>query len=173
MKLTKYHRQAFVRAVMNDVPKEDYESKAHAIAIEDSILQLPEKLQAAARDKDLSRYISRANFWSREFSSVLTFAIYAGDFKLSAKAQVEFDKLSELAKTQSSARYALKQKLESAIGARTTDMQVRKALPEFSKYLPAAESPVDRTVPVIANLVADLTKMGWPKDKAEGQLLAA
>ena len=39
-------------------------------------------------------------------------------------------------------------------------------LPEFEKYLPADEQKALRSVPVVANLVADFTKAGWPKDKA-------
>jgi hypothetical protein len=37
------------------------------------------------------------------------------------------------------------------------------ALPEFEKYLPAeVEAPV-RSLPAIANVVAEFTKAGWPK----------
>lgn len=165
MKLTKYHRQAFVRSVMDDVPKEDYEAKVHALVIEDSILQLPEKLQKIARDKTLSQYVNREHYWMREFSNTYVFCISRGDFKLTAEAQAKFDELNTLQMAQNEARQQLRRKLESAINSCTTDTQVRKALPEFAKYLPEAESPVDRTVPVIANLVSDLMSMGWPKDQ--------
>jgi hypothetical protein len=165
MKLTKYHREAFVLAVMEDVPKVDYESQAHALILEDSIQQLPEKLQKIARDKTLRQYLNMNHFWLREFCSLYVFNIHEERLKLSAKAQAEFDKLEELQKAQNEARRDLRDKLNGVIRSCTTDVQVRKALPEFSKYLPEAESPVDRTVPVIANLVADLMSMGWPKDK--------
>lgn len=170
MKLTKYHRQAFVRSVMDDVPKVDYETQAHALILEDSIMQLPEKLQKAAKDKVLSQYLNMDHHWLREFGSLYVFNLRQDGFKLSPHAQVKFDELNELQKAQNLARMKLKTKLEGVINSCSTDTQVRKALPEFAKYLPEAESPVDRTVPVIANLVSDLMSMGWPKDK---ELLAA
>ena len=164
MKLTKYHREAFVRSVMDDVPKVDYETQAHKLILEDSIAQLPEKLQKMARDKTTSQYLNMDHHWLREFGSLYVFSLRQEGFKLSATAQVEFDKINELQKAQNEARRHLRNKVDGVIRSCTTDVQVRKALPEFSKYLPEAESPVDRTVPVIANLVADLMSMGWPKD---------
>lgn len=165
MKLTKYHRSAFVRAVMDDVPTVDYQTEVHALILEDSIKQLPEKLQKIARDKELSQYLARTHCWLREFDNLYVFAQYNGDFKRSPECDAKFEELNALQMAQNQARAELRNKLDGVIRSCTTDVQVRKALPEFSKYLPEAESPVDRTVPVIANLVADLMSMGWPKDK--------
>ena len=38
-------------------------------------------------------------------------------------------------------------------------------LPEFAHYLPAEDAPAGRSLPVVANLVTDFVKAGWPKDK--------
>jgi hypothetical protein len=38
-------------------------------------------------------------------------------------------------------------------------------LPEFEKYFPAEDAPISKNLPALANMVADLTKLGWPKGK--------
>ena len=64
MKLTKHIREAFVRAAMQDVPKlVDFEAQAHKLCIEDSIMQLPPKLQAIARDNSLNYCLSMDTYW--------------------------------------------------------------------------------------------------------------
>ena len=51
--------------------------------------------------------------------------------------------------------------------------QALEILPEFAKYLPQErDGKVIRSMPVIANLVADLMQAGWPKDKAKAQAAA-
>lgn len=58
----------------------------------------------------------------------------------------------------------LRKQLTAVIAACTTLKQAKEALPEFIKYLPEEPgNPVDRTLPVVGNLVADLSKAGWPK----------
>lgn len=64
---------------------------------------------------------------------------------------------------------AQRAKLESNLRATACSVTTREALvkllPEFEKYLPAADAPQDRTVPALANLVADFVAAGWPKGK--------
>ena len=58
----------------------------------------------------------------------------------------------------------LRKQLTAVIASCTTLKQAKKALPEFVKYLPEEPgSAIDRTLPVVGNLVADLSKAGWPK----------
>lgn len=40
---------------------------------------------------------------------------------------------------------------------------LRAAMPEFAKYLPEADKAPDRSLPVVANVVSEFTKAGWPK----------
>ena len=38
-----------------------------------------------------------------------------------------------------------------------------EAFPEFEKYLPSEAQPT-KNLPALANVVADLSKLGWPKN---------
>lgn len=61
---------------------------------------------------------------------------------------------------------ALKAKLTAAIAACFTLKQAKERLPEFVKYLPTdRDSTGTSNLPAVANLVADLVQLGWPKDK--------
>lgn len=67
---------------------------------------------------------------------------------------------------QTASRNALESKLNAIIGGCTTLKQAMERLPEFVKYLPQERGgKVISTLPAIANVVADLTAAGWPKDK--------
>jgi hypothetical protein len=52
--------------------------------------------------------------------------------------------------------------LNSAIMSCTTLAALKKTFPEFEKYYPTEEQPT-KNLPALANVVADLTKLGWPK----------
>lgn len=63
----------------------------------------------------------------------------------------------------------LRKQLTAVIASCTTLKQAKEALPEFIKYLPKEPgSAIDRTLPVVGNLVADLVKAGWPAKKKIG-----
>jgi len=168
MKLTKLIREAFVRSAMNDVPKgEDYEAQAHKLIFEESIEKLPPKVRALARDKDLQHFL-RTNsqyVYDASFSSVSVFC-GRGDYYVigdAVKAQVK--ELDAKKKAEDQARFELKQKLMGVALSCTTRKALVDMLPEFEKYLPADDAAACRTVPVIANLVADFSKAGWPVTK--------
>ena len=59
-----------------------------------------------------------------------------------------------------------------ALGA-STRKGLADALPEFEKYLPADEPAAVRSLPVVANVVADFVKAGWPKGKQPARAAAA
>jgi hypothetical protein len=58
--------------------------------------------------------------------------------------------------------YAVRDQLKAIVESCSTVKQLNDRLPEFKKYFPTVEKPV-ANLPATANLVADLTKLGWPK----------
>jgi hypothetical protein len=54
--------------------------------------------------------------------------------------------------------------LENALKGIRTRKQFVEAFPELEKYAPS-EHKSGSMLPAIANVVADLSKLGWPKNK--------
>jgi hypothetical protein len=68
MRLTKTIREAFVRAAMADVPQEDYQAKIHKLIQDDAIAQLPPKVKAIAKDKDLRHFLTTATHYTSGYN---------------------------------------------------------------------------------------------------------
>jgi hypothetical protein len=62
------------------------------------------------------------------------------------------------------ARVKAERSLQYVVNGCTTLKQLETRLPEFKKYFPTAEKPA-ANLPALANVVADLSKLGWPKDR--------
>lgn len=165
MRLTKSDKDAFVLAVVQDIPKIDYQEQVRALVYEDSIAQLPAKVQPIARDKTLSHYLETSSWWRDGFGSIRVYRPLGGSFSLSKEAQAKVDKLTELHNEQKKRIDEARSKLRGAIEPCTTLKIALERLPEFESYLPKQQ---EKTIylPSIANLCADLSKLGWPKDKA-------
>lgn len=164
MKLTNAIRDAFVRAAMDDVPKVDFDEQARKLAQDDIAAQMPPKVRTIFADKALRPFL-RTEFY--EFPGVLQNAILYGvpGLKLSVAIKEAMDKLSDSKKAQDQQREVLRQQLRAVAYSVSTRKALAEALPEFEKYLPADEAAALRTVPVIANVVSDFVKAGWPAGK--------
>ena len=170
MKLTKIDREAFVRAVMQDVPKVDYMEQARKLVLDDSIEQLPPQLRQFALDNKTSGFLRTDNFYTYQGfqQSFTVFAGRGGSFSLTKKSQAAYDKLVDQYKAQKAQREALKERSQAVITGCTTLKTAKERLPEFEKYLPQdREGSKTPNLPAIANIVADLTKLGWPKTQAK------
>lgn len=168
MKLTKYDRQAFVKAVMADIPMEDYREQARALILEDSIQALPKKLQDAARDPACKDYLETGSCYRQAFAG--SFTVYDkrwnGRYTPSATAMQKLTELETLHRAQEKKLDDVEAKLTASIEACSTLKVAKERLPEFEKYLPQDRTPEKGTyLPAVANLVADLATLGWPKDK--------
>lgn len=167
-RLTKYQRQAFVEAIMQDVPTIDYEAQAHKVVKDAALAILPPQVRAIADNKELSHYLETTNHWfgyhQGGFSSVQVFQGRCTNY-LTDEVQKQLDDIVAMADAQNERLNDMRAKLRGAIEACTTDKMARERLPEFIKYLPEAEEKTPY-LPAIANLVADLTRLGWPEDKA-------
>ena len=151
MKLTKYEKEAIVRAIMQDVPtKPDNILKAEIQAafvagMSDPIKKLYNTHPKALKTESISSWDSpmayRADF-------------IAGDADVT-KVMAPF-------RAQKEARDDAQRKLHAAVMGCNTLAQLKKLLPEFISYFPSETEPT-KNLPAVANMVADLSKLGWPK----------
>jgi hypothetical protein len=164
MRLTKSDKDAFILAVVQDIPKIDYQEQVRALIHEDSIAQLPAKVQAIARDKALSHYLETGSYWRTSFGSIRVFEPRGSNYTPSKDVLTKVDALNKLHNEQEARLDEARAKLRGAIEPCTTLKIALERLPEFEQYLPKQQ---EKTIhlPSIANLCADLATLGWPKDK--------
>jgi hypothetical protein len=65
-------------------------------------------------------------------------------------------------KKEEDERSAMKHKLTHAFEGIRTLKAALKTFPEFKKYMPTEAEPT-KNLPALANVMADLSKLGWPK----------
>lgn len=165
MKLTNTIRDAFIRAALDDVPKIDYFDQACSLVLADSIAQLPPKVQAIAKDKSLSHFIEAGGHHISGIGYVTAYRGRSMDYRPTAETAKKLDALRDAASKQDASRDALRSKLHAVAYSVSTRKALADLLPDFAKYLPADEAAALRTAPVVANVVADFVKAGWPKNK--------
>lgn len=155
MRLTQYHKDAIIRCVRNDIPKPDAIKIQAEIAKEIDKLLLPavKKLAKtnpdALRHQDLSWYDMGLD---RSYAPVLVGNV--------TKEQIKT--ICEPYFAQHKRQREVMQQLSYTLKGINTLAQAKKLLPEFISYFPTEEEPT-KNLPAVANLVADLSKLGWPK----------
>lgn len=154
MKLNKLIKQSIVRAIIQDLPPID--AQARAFAITDAIVKAmsPEvrklfKTHPAALRKDTVRYSSPFRSWGHD--------ITVGDVTAE-----QIKKIIEPYEKQEKARAQAENKLRHAFEGINTLKQALTTFPEFTKYYPTEAEPT-KNLPALANVMADLSKLGWPK----------
>lgn len=155
MKLSKMTKEAIVRAIWNEVPEVDF--KARKVAIQAALVELftPEvkalyKTQPGAL-KDA--YCDRLNYSGGYEDRYITVADLTEE---------QIGSALEPYNEEDRARGEARNKLYGLVMGCSTRNQLVKLLPECEKYLPA-EASTDRSLPVVANVIADMTKLGRPK----------
>lgn len=172
MRLNTYDKKAFVSAAMEDVPNIDYNELCEAewektmkaempVIIKDAMKKHPEWFRPLV----VSMPYGINNFYSIYQPAQVNSDAWMKKYpELNDQIQGYRTKSDEQAKT----RNRLRLKLEAAIGSVSTLKQALELLPEFAKYLPQErDGKVNRSMPVVANLVTDLMAAGWPKDKGQ------
>lgn len=155
-RVTKWDKQAIVKAIMADVPRPDKEKRRTELQAAIVKLMSPEcrkvynKTPKALATKHVGDIVYSGARWSdRE--------LVAGDV-----TDKQIDTLVQGYKDEDDKRYKAECHLKAAIESCTTIKQLNDRLPEFKKYFPTVEKPV-ANLPALANVVADLSKLGWPK----------
>lgn len=165
MRLTNTIRDAFIHAAMNDVPQIDYQAQAEKLARD----WLDKSFAATFPGVDKAK--AEASGWLDRvgvrmpvgLSNLYTYAPGYECLKHDARLWDKLQALSQKHEAQVRHRNELKDKLHAVAYSVTTRKGLADALPEFEKYLPADEPAAMRSLPVVANVVADFVKAGWPK----------
>lgn len=154
MKFNKFITQAIVRAIIQDIPPIDKEARALAIhtaivkAMSPGVRKLFKTHPAALRTASV-KYTNPFRQWGND--------VTVGD--------VTEEKITEIIKpyeTQEQEREDAQHKLAAAFGGINTLKQALTTFPEFKKYYPTEAEPT-KNLPALANVMADLSKLGWPK----------
>lgn len=153
MKLTKYEKEAIVRAIMQDVPtKSDTVLTAEIQAALFAEMSAPVKKLYKTHPKAIKT--ERLPGYDLGLSYGTHFVVGDADV---GKATRPFAKQQE-------DRNTAHRKLSGAVMGCNTLAQLKKLLPEFISYFPSETEPT-KNLPAVANMVADLSKLGWPKKK--------
>ena len=156
MKLSKMTKEAIVRAIWNEVPEIDYKARKEAIQAALVELFTPEvktlyKTQPGALKVD---YCAALRFFDMSYEDRY---VTVADL-----TEAQINVVLEPYTNEDDARIEARNKLTALVMGCSTRNQLVKLLPECEKYLPA-EASTDRSLPVVANVIADMTKLGWPK----------
>ena len=154
-RINKYEKESIVRAIMADVPTPDKAKRKAELQADIVKLMSPEARKLykntpdALRTYHLGDIIYDGNWSSRD--------VIRGD--------VPAEKIDEMCKKYIAEDRAItdaKRALKGAIEACSTYKQLMTRLPEFEKYYPKPDAK-SSNLPALANVVADLSKLGWPK----------
>ena len=166
MRLNKYHKDAFVEAVLQDLPSTDYDEIAQKLVRESFVEKMPAKVRAVYDDKDIRHWL--ANTWIPMPGSLGNFYCIADSNpgEISDAIKDQLIEISKAKREQIEKRNAFKSKLEAVIGSCQTRKQALGLLPEFEQYLPKDTTSTGvSNLPAVCNLVAELVQAGWPKEK--------
>lgn len=166
MRLNKYHKDAFVEGVLQDLPATDYDEVAQKLVRDAMVERMPAKVRAVYDDKDVRHWLR--NEWMSMPGSLQNFYCVNGSNmgEVPGELKERLLELSQLKREQTSKKDAFGHKIRAAIDSCQTRKQALELLPEFEKYLPKDTTSTGvSNLPVICNLVAELVQAGWPKDK--------
>lgn len=169
MRLTKDDKNAFVQAVMNDVPQVDYQELVRQKIQKWCFDALPADLQPAA--KKYPEYFATSYIYTPIGCSAV-YAICAPEHRgalFEGRFPAQWKELVALGaeyRAQSATLQALREKVTALISTCTTLKQAEERLPEFAKYLPTDRAPATTSNLPVANTLAELQAAGWPKGEA-------
>jgi len=151
MKLTKYEKEAVIRAIMQDVPrKPDNILKAEIQAAMLKAMSAP--VQKLYKTHPKAIRIESISSWDSGMGYRVDFVVGDADTK---SVMVPFI-------ANKKERDDAQNKLSAIVNGCSTLAQLKKLLPEFIAYFPTETEPT-KNLPAVANMVADLSKLGWPK----------
>lgn len=161
--LNQHSRNAIARMVMDDVPKKSHDQIVNEIQTALYAAMTPEVYEFAVRYPKAVRTESHiGGHWVRDLGMDHQYCFVVADLS---------DEIIESIVTPyaeaEEARAGIKKKLEQQLkGCRTVE-QALKLMPELEPYVKSMLNPgPTANLPAMANLFADLAKLGWPKDKS-------
>jgi len=161
MKLTNADRDAFVLAVMEDVPKIDYDELARNLILKTAADKLPKEVKAVWKNPELRGFVHCGTYYN--LPSPLS-SLRIPDVTFDRPEKLE--EYANAAKEQKASINSLRDKVRGLIYGCTTLKQATERLPEFVKYLPRDRDGSKLiNLPMTTDVVSELTKAGWPKGK--------
>lgn len=162
MKLTNTIRDAFISSVMNDVPSVDHQEIFRAEATKLAVEALPPAVRRLWTNKETREFVKTVRVGHWRMAAHVPGVDETTVGALLKPLQEEHERRSN---DQDEQRQLLRRSLHGAAYAAKTRKQLAEMLPEFEKYLPADEPAANRSLPVVANVVASFVQAGWPKGK--------
>lgn len=165
-RLTNEMRDSFIRRVMADVPTVDYDQKIRDAVNKAVQAALPKEVKKLLADEQTRGFVNTngAHVEAPEYVFFSDIPSCGRDWlqKIADAAAEPFLKPWEDQKKRDD---ELSTRLRSIAYHCNTVKKLADALPEFAAYMPKDESDAIKTLPAIANVVADFVKAGWPKGK--------
>lgn len=159
MNLNKYVKQSIVRAIMAELPRVD--SEALRVEIQD-------KLVAAMSPECQALYAKAPNALATRYVIRVVNGYHSIDFVAGDLTEEVFAEIIKPYEGMYAHRANIETKLHAAIAPIRTRKQFINQFPEFSQHAPA-EDGTCATLPAIANIVADLVKLGWEPKVTKGE----
>lgn len=155
MNLTKLHKQAIVRAIMQDTPPLD--RAKWAVEIKDAIVKaMSPEVRKLYKTKPHALRTANVPYTNMHRH-------WGDDMPVGDVTKEQINAIVEPYEKQYKERREMETKLEHAFEGIRTLKQAEATFPEFKKYYPAEAQPT-KNLPALANVVADLSKLGWPKN---------
>lgn len=164
IRLTKLMREDIIQRIMNDVPKEDYNSKARDLLVKSVQSELPKEIQAML-GTPLERHLGHASFSVTGEHGNRIYAYIPGatsKYHVPITAVEAIKALLYKDYAQQCSREALRDELVTLFSSFSTVEKLRDKFPQFDKYLPNAEQPIF-PVAVVSDVISNLQQAGWPK----------
>lgn len=179
MRLNKKHRNAFVRAVLADVPSVDYDRQIQ-VAMRDMFKgALPAAVRTLLRDDECAHHIHHSRvpgpkpgqptdychlqpsylvpgYWDRDARRAV--------IKANAQRWEDIRGLVDAKVRQEDQRQQLHGELRALIESCRTTQQAEKLMPELRDYLPTKQQESADNLPA-TQVVTHLQSAGWPKER--------
>ena len=161
MNLNKYVKQSIVRAIMAELPRVDPEATKK---------EIQDKLVEKMSPECQALYAKAPNALATRYGARVVDGYYSINFVSGDLTEETFAEIIKPYGEMYNHRADIETKLHAAIAPIRTRKQFIDRFPEFSQHAPDEEGKC-ATLPAIANIVADLVKLGWePKvTKTEGE----
>lgn len=168
MRLTKALREVFVDAVIADIPRIDYNEIVKARMYDDIQEFAPGPVVQLFNNPDTRHYVIGTNQFRPESSDELgwndrlDWHVTLNEYVPSPKAKADFKIIAISHEEQVKDIKRIRLTLSGIAKSCNTSEALLKKLPEFAKYLPK-DVEASTNLPAVANLSAELIRLGWPK----------
>lgn len=177
MNLNKSHREEIVAAVMRDTPRRHklgIGERLQMIIDKDIVESAPKPIGPLWKDGELGRFLNRSSKHPFYIATAVANWTMGGEFP-NVSYLVGYELTEEAVRLigieikgyieELAARRHAQTALSSALAGIRTRKQFIEQFPELEKYAPE-DVTLDRSVPAITNVMASLSKLGFPASAA-------